>query len=252
MYKIPARTLFMGKSLIYMPECHSTNDVAAQILDQSSTIEGTVVITDRQTKGKGQRGNSWITTHYENLTFSVILKPSFLAPNDQFYLNVVVSLGVHDVVSPMMELPVFIKWPNDVMAGGRKIAGMLLENQLYGKVIRYSVAGIGLNVNQRKFSIPTATSLAIISGEQYDRTLLLEDLLERIEVRYLELRQGKREALRAAYTNVMFWKNEQHTFVAGNRVFTGTITGIDDSGRLCIMQDGQPLYFGAREVSYQR
>src|SRR5690606_33679434 len=146
-----------GKRLVYMPQCHSTSEIAAQIRHQSSAVEGTVVITDRQLRGKGQRGNTWITEDSRNLTLSILHKPSFLLPRNQFYLNVVTALGVQQAVSRLLKVPVFVKWPNDIMTEGGKLAGVLIENQLQGQAITHSIVGIGLNVNQLQFSIPTAT-----------------------------------------------------------------------------------------------
>ncbi len=95
MYKIPANTLFMGKNLVYVPECHSTNTLALELSQRTSVAEGTIVITDNQTNGRGQRGNEWFSEPYKNLTFSLIVKPTFLKPIDQF--NLTILLIEHDI-----------------------------------------------------------------------------------------------------------------------------------------------------------
>lgn len=250
LYKIPARTLFLGKRLIYVPQCHSTNELAAQIADQSSVVEGTVVITDRQLKGKGQRGNSWITEDFMNLTFSLVLKPTFLDLENRFYLNVVSALAVRKTVSALLKTPVWVKWPNDIMTGGGKLAGILIENQLQGQTIAYSVAGIGLNVNQLEFSVPAATSLAIVSGDQFDLSRILENLLECIEAHYLQLRQGALEALKASYESNLFWKDELHTFAAGEEVFKGIIRGVGPGGQLNVHTGKGPRHFSIKQIRY--
>ena len=250
LYKIPARTLFLGKRMIYMPQCHSTNEIAAQILDQSSVAEGTVVITDRQFEGKGQRGNSWITEDFMNLTFSIVLKPSFLSLGNRFYLNIVTALGVRKAAGLLLKARVLIKWPNDIMTEEGKLSGILIENQLRRQTIAHSVAGIGLNVNQLEFTIPTATSLAAVSGNQFDLAQVLETLLECIEGYYLQLRQGALEQLKESYEASLYWKDELHTFAAGNEKFQGTIRGVDSDGQLHVESDIGPRRFGIKQVRY--
>lgn len=251
MYKIPARTLFMGKRLIYVPECHSTNDLAVQILDQSAAHEGTVVITDRQLQGRGQRGNSWISADFLNLTLSVVLRPTFLRVADQFFLNIVASLGVHDTVRQLITDPaVFVKWPNDVIVGTRKISGILIENQIQGGRIQASVVGIGLNVNQIDFGIPTATSLALQWGREFENASVFEILMEYLEGRYLQLRRGDLDALRRDYLGALYWRGERRRFAAADREFWGTIAGVDQFGHLQIDSDGAISAYGMQEIRY--
>jgi BirA family biotin operon repressor/biotin-[acetyl-CoA-carboxylase] ligase len=212
--------------------------------------EGTVVITDRQLRGRGQRGNSWISADFMNLTLSVVFRPTFLSIGDQFLLNVVASLGVHDAIRELLPVPVFVKWPNDVIAGGGKIAGILIENQLQGRSIQASVVGIGVNVNQTDFGLPTATSLALQAGRPFDTGAVFEILMECLEGRYLQLRQGGQDALRKAYHDALYGKGEQRRFAAEDREFWGTIMGVDSSGYLQIDAGGVTGSFGMKEIRY--
>jgi BirA family biotin operon repressor/biotin-[acetyl-CoA-carboxylase] ligase len=250
LYKIPARTLFTGKRLIYVPECHSTNDLATQILDQSLAHEGTVVITDRQLRGRGQRGNAWVSADYLNITLSVVLRPTFLSLQDQFYLNIVASLAVRDTVLQFVSVPAFVKWPNDVIARNGKIAGILIENQLHKSSIQASVVGIGLNVNQTAFDIPSATSLALQAGQLFDNGVVFEVLMECLEARYLVLRQGKLNLLRQAYYDVLYGRGEIRRFAAGGREFSGTITGVDALGQLQVDSGGTTTSYSMQEIRY--
>ena len=129
MYKIPAKTLFMGQKLIYVPECHSTNSSLSDLINHADLPEGLVLITDNQTKGRGQRGNNWDSLPGENLTFSILLKPKFLATRDQFQLNMAIAIGIADGVRQLMSQQVSLKWPNDIMIDGKKVGGILIENQ---------------------------------------------------------------------------------------------------------------------------
>ena len=144
-----------------MPSCHSTNDSARELLLQHDTSEGTVVITDNQTAGKGQRGNSWFSAEGANLTMSLIMKPNFLTVSKQFYLNMISSLAVKRVLNDRLpDAHSQVKWPNDVLLNNRKVCGILIENGIKRQFLEYSVVGIGLNVNQKAFGLATATSMS--------------------------------------------------------------------------------------------
>lgn len=249
MYKIPAKTLFLGKNLIFVPECHSTNSLALQ-LDSSKVGEGTVVITNCQTAGRGQRGNSWEAEPGKNLTFSIILKPAFLSLKDQFFLNIFCSLGIYDFLTGKTNATIAIKWPNDILANGKKICGILIENHIYGSQVSNAVVGIGFNVNQTHFAIDSATALhTILDGEQ-DLEAILEDILVHLEARYLQLRQGDLTALKEDYLSAMHWRNEKHVFRVQERLIDGIIRGIDAIGKLTIETEGSLMSFDIKEISY--
>ena len=250
MYKIPANTVFMGKNLVFVPECHSTNDIALQLCQQPSTAEGTVIITANQTAGRGQRGNLWHSEPGKNLTFSCILKPNFLSVKNQFYLNIIASLAVHDYLIEKTNARIQIKWPNDVMVNDKKIAGILIENQIQGNSHTHTVIGIGLNLNQNAFSITSATSLYQLNLRKYDLKSELNDVLHKLEAKYLQLKSGKENTLLKDYLNVMYWRNELHTFVTGYQSFEGTIVGLDDLGRLKINTNQGERFFGMKEIQY--
>src|SRR5690554_3701783 len=148
MHKILANTIFLGKNIIHLPECHSTNDVAMQKYRSGEAPEGTIVITDKQTEGRGQRGNQWLTQPNLNLTFSLILTPVFLDASEQFGLNMAVSLGIREALSDYVQ-GIIIKWPNDILhEENGKIGGILIENSVTHKGIELAMVGVGLNINQ--------------------------------------------------------------------------------------------------------
>lgn len=248
MYKIPANTLFIGKQLVFVPECHSTNTLALEMA--SDAPEGTVVITPNQTAGRGQRGSRWEAETGMNLTFSVILKPNFLRVEDQFLLNMVVSLAVRDVLMEKTYQPVHIKWPNDILVHGRKISGILIENQLQGGRFSVSVAGIGFNLNQRKFQSPNATSLVSVTGGTEAPEQTLHQLLSYLETRYLQLRNRAVDQLKTHYLEALYWRDERHRFRSSGGEFEGVIQGIDPWGRLEVDRDGARAYFDIKEIQF--
>lgn len=250
MYKIPANTLFVGKNLVFVPDCPSTNTLALQITQQSPAKEGTLVITDNQTAGKGQRGNVWEAEPRQNLTFSLILKPGFLAVSKQFYLNVVICLALKDYLTEKISSTVYIKWPNDILVHEKKISGVLIENQLQGQVIVNSVVGIGLNMNQKKFASESATSLALVTGAEQGLADELVSILSHIEGRYLRLRAGEHNRLMEEYLASLYRRHEKHKFASKGKIFDGEILDLDEWGKLRIRIDDEVRAFGVKEVRY--
>lgn len=250
MYKIPANTLFLGKHLVFVPECHSTNTLALQLSQKPSTTEGTVVITNNQTAGRGQRGNAWESAPGMNLTFSVVLRPSFLPLKDQFYLTMAASLALHDYLSAKTGKLIAIKWPNDILVHEKKICGILIENQVQGSRFIAAVAGIGLNVNQSRFSAGTATSMLQLTGTEESLELVLHGLLEFIEARYLQLRRQDHQGLKEEYLSRLYALREPRRFVSQGQPFEGVIQGVDENGRLAVETHHEGLlYFGIKEIA---
>lgn len=142
---------------------------------------GTVVYTDRQTAGRGQRGNSWESEPFKNVTMSILLRPENVAPNQQFWLSEISALAVERVLSKYIG-NVSIKWPNDVYYKDFKICGMLIEHSLSGGKINYTIPGIGINVNQRVFlsDAPNPISLANVLGHEVPTSKILDGLVDEI------------------------------------------------------------------------
>lgn len=250
MYKIPASTLFVGKKLVYVPECHSTNTLAAELSQRGSVVEGTLVITSNQFGGRGQRGNQWISEPGKNLTFSLILKPIFLKPDQQFRLTQVISLAVADYTKGRTHHVVKIKWPNDVLANNKKICGILIENSISGDTIQNSIVGVGLNINQTEFTENKGTSLKNEMGLDFDLQYELNELLLCIEVRYLQLRDGKIERLAEDYLQRLYRIGEVHSFRIGDNKKQGVIEGVDQRGRLVVLIDDVKQFFDLKEISF--
>jgi BirA family transcriptional regulator, biotin operon repressor / biotin---[acetyl-CoA-carboxylase] ligase len=243
------KTLFIGKNLIYLPSCHSTNDVAAEKIQNERIFDGTLVITSDQTAGRGQRGNNWEALPGQNITMSVILKPDFLNATSQFSLNIAVSLGVYEFLSKYVVENLSIKWPNDIYIGNRKIVGMLLENTLSGSRISYSIVGIGVNINQLNFSNDKVISLRLATQQdEFDLEKLVEELCICLEKYYLQLRNASQKK---QYLQALYRFEETHLFSKNGSRFFGKIVDIADSGQLMLEIDGEVQYFGFKEVVFE-
>ena len=179
---------------MYIERTNSTNTLMKELLVRGEWPEGERWLrTDFQSAGRGQAGNSWESAPGKNLLCSVLMsyQPSAIS-RQPFYLNVLISVAVHKVIRSVLcqqsglcsvSEAVSIKWPNDIYCGDKKIAGILIENAILGSEVTYSIAGIGLNVNQTTFlsSAPNPVSLKLISGKETDIDTLMQALMAQIE-----------------------------------------------------------------------
>jgi BirA family biotin operon repressor/biotin-[acetyl-CoA-carboxylase] ligase len=247
-YKILAKLSFRAANLHFLPSCHSTNEIA-QNLVKAGCQEGTVVITDDQFAGKGQAGNTWQTEAGKNLTFSLILRPEFLKPQDQFLITVAISLSLENFLKEYLPGEIKVKWPNDIYYKGKKIAGMLIENVLRGSNFDYAVIGVGLNVNQEDFAnIEKGISMKIVSGENYELNKLLNNVLGHIDQQYTRLRFGRTSELRKEYHENLMGLGEERKFRSAEEEFEGVIQATDEIGRLIVWSPQKTYLFNHKEV----
>ncbi len=249
MHKFFANSLFLGKKVEILPHCHSTNEVAVEMLVHEKLPEGTIIITEDQTKGKGQRGNQWESEPGKNLTFSLVLYPKSLSIKDQFYLNMITSLGICSALRNFLSSGIKVKWPNDVYVNNRKICGILVENALKGSTIEQTVIGIGLNVNQTEFIVEKATSMADLTLMNYDLNEVFDKVVQSIEKYYLQLKHSELKSIRQDYLDNLYWMNELHVFDS-NGVFSGQIVDIDENGKLVVESNNERAAYDIREISF--
>lgn len=251
-------TLFIGKNLLFLTEVESTNTYAMEMLRNVNTIEGTVVYTDHQTRGRGQRGSVWDSEIASNITASVILKPQFLNAGKSFYLSKISALAVYDVLTEILsqsQYDIKIKWPNDILVDKRKIAGILIENTYHQNSLSYSVIGIGLNVNQTKFEQGgfLATSLKMLMNKELDRKLVLDLLCQNLEKWYLKLKENKLSEIDHSYFQKNFGLKQQLNFKDQNqRTFSGEIKEIREDGKLGLLKENasEITYFDIKELTF--
>ncbi|MDP4680428.1 MAG: biotin--[acetyl-CoA-carboxylase] ligase [Cyclobacteriaceae bacterium] len=250
MHKIFAKTLFLGKIVHSLPHCHSTNEEAQNLLADHKTLEGEVVITANQTKGKGQRGNSWESEAGKNLHYSIILKPGFIKVSDQFSLHIISSLAIYDALFNNLGNKLTIKWPNDIYYLDKKLAGILIENSVRSYSMENTVIGIGLNVNQLTFKSPNATSLREICMQKFDINDLAEDILLNLERRYLQIKNGLTKQLYQEYSMRLYKLNSAHFFKDNLESFRGEIVGVNQMGQLLIQVNDEIRQYAFQEIEF--
>ena len=174
--------------LIILPETDSTNNYLTQLCNeqQSAVREFTTVIAERQTAGKGQRGNSWESEDCRNITFSFVLYPTFIEARRQFILSQIVSLSIKEELDEWTK-GISIKWPNDIVMNGKKVCGILTEMSAQLDYINHVVIGIGINVQNESFPKEieqVAPSILMETGQHVNRAELIEAVLEQFERYY--------------------------------------------------------------------
>ena len=141
----------MENQIIKLSTVDSTNNYTAKLITQTKIPFGTVIMADFQSKGKGQRNQSWVSEKYKNLLVSIFVNSSFLNTKSIFYLSKITALALREFIYDTLQMETLIKWPNDIIIGDKKIAGILIENQWKNNYIKSSIIGLGININQVVF-----------------------------------------------------------------------------------------------------
>ncbi len=231
-------TLFIGHPIKILDRVDSTNSTAFDVIRESSPAEGYVIRAIEQVAGRGQRGTSWASEPGANLTFSIILRPHFLPVPNQFQLTKAVALGIAGFISHYLDdhKNVSIKWPNDIYVKNYKIGGVLIENVLERSTLKFSVIGIGINVNQTVFdpSLPNPISLKTLTNKDFNLDDCLYLLCSFIEKYYLVLRSSNYEQIDEAYLNLLYRRGTEGNFRLNGEAIRGTITGVNPLGHLVL------------------
>jgi BirA family biotin operon repressor/biotin-[acetyl-CoA-carboxylase] ligase len=244
--------MIIGSSVIHHEKVTSTNTVALSLASPEKAAEGTVITASFQEGGRGQKGNSWESEAGKNILMSVILYPTMIRPEGQFVISRMVSLAVCDLVSTMVPAT-RIKWPNDIYAGHDKIAGILIENSVMGGTLCSTVAGIGLNVNQKTFmsGAPNPVSLAQLTGMEHDLNGIRDELIRLLDIRYQMVVSGAHEKLSDDYHRLLYRRGEWHRYSDAEGEFTGMIDCVKDSGLISIRREnGLTNDYAFKEVDY--
>ena len=238
--------------IIYLNEVLSTNVELKRLSSIEDLDEGLTISAYSQTAGKGQSGSPWESEPGKNLTFSTILYPDFLPVKKSFLLSQVISLSIKDVLDGIIP-DVTIKWPNDIYFRDKKISGILIENEIEGSVLKSSVIGVGLNVNQEHFisEAPNPVSLKQITGKDTDLDELLKKILIYLDIRYSQLKNKREESIISDYTLSLYRKNGYHTYVDADGSFEGIIENVAEDGLLTLRKkNGELKSYYFKEVSF--
>jgi BirA family transcriptional regulator, biotin operon repressor / biotin---[acetyl-CoA-carboxylase] ligase len=212
----------------------STNNYAMAKVRAGMAKHGMAIFAREQTAGKGQRGKSWYTQPGQNIALSLILNTKILRTDQQFYLSMLVALGVNDFIKEYAGDEAAIKWPNDLYWRDRKAGGILIETVFKGTEWKWAVAGIGININQAHFDklLPNPVSLSQITGKTYDVIALAKTLHDFVMKRVEGLATLKANTIVQEYNNNLYKLNQIVKLKKANAIFKTTITGVSLSGQL--------------------
>ena len=241
------KTRFIGQRVIYYPSLASTMEVAKQEAQQGAA-EGTIIIADEQTAGKGRMKRLWLSPE-GSIALSVILYP------DMVYLPSIVmlaSLAVVHGIEAVTGLKAQVKWPNDVLVHGKKVCGILVESELRRNNVDYAILGIGVNVNLRLADfpeiLPIATSLSDELGREVSRLELVRWLLVEIEQLYLALRGG--ESIYEEWRDRLVTLGRRVSAKWGTTSYEGIAESVDRDGSLLLRNlDGNLTRIVAGDVT---
>lgn len=243
--------------LRYFDSLESTNKYC-ELLDPATVGEFTVICAREQTAGIGQRGNHWHSAPGVNLTFSLVLKPVFLSAENQYKLTKTVSLGIADWLDEVLpqRQRVYIKWPNDIYVGGRKICGVLVSNRLQGNRLASSIVGVGLNVNQTVFPdwVPNPTSVGLVTGKKLELRKALTDVVENITARYRQLQDSElngTDTIDSEYLSLLLNLGKESTYLCHGKKIRAVITGVNRFGHLVLSTtEGDTIVCQLKEIQF--
>jgi len=233
----------IGQTIIELESVDSTNNYLSKLANETIVENGSVILAHFQTKGKGQRGNSWKSEAGSNLTFSVFLDMSFLKLSQNFLLSMLVCNSVHELLSNYTT-DCKIKWPNDILLNRNKVCGILIENSVQRNYLSHSIIGIGLNVKQQKFEKNIqATSVEKHIKQSINKNKLFTKLLEILSKNYLLLSQGNQLAIKNYYyQNLLGYQSElTYEWSKTSNRFTGEILEVKDNGFVKIRVNQQEI-----------
>jgi BirA family biotin operon repressor/biotin-[acetyl-CoA-carboxylase] ligase len=237
-------------NIIKLDATNSTNDYLKHLMRKQFVDNFTIVVTNNQEKGRGQRDAEWYSQAGKNLTFSVLVRDLIMSPTELFALNIAVALSVLETLNQLTSKKCAVKWPNDIMADNKKIAGILIENAIQQNGEIYSVVGIGLNVNQIYFNtINNVTSLKLLESLDYNLDNVLNNVLENLK-QNISLVRIKSDLLWKKYLDNLFKKEIPTTFEDKNQQkFMGIIKGVSSVGQLqVLLEDDSIKNYGVKEI----
>ncbi len=239
----------IGRKIIFKETLDSTNNYAAKLLQAGELSHGTVIMSGEQTEGRGQRGAVWAAEPYKNLIFTCFLEYDNLSVSSHQAITHFVSLALIDLLS-FFGISASIKWPNDILIGNKKIAGVLIENQLENTAIKSSIIGIGLNINQTEFGGFNATSLKLENQMEFSVENTAMKLIEFMQTRFNQLQVNNLIGLKNEYLNLLWLLNKSSLFEDENGIFEGKIIGTDAFGRLIVEQKSIPKSYDLKEIKF--
>lgn len=246
---------FVGEYKIKLNAVDSTNEALKLAVKEGNLPEGTLLWTDKQESGKGQLGTRWETNPEENFTGTYLFFPNS-STEDAFSLSMITALAVKETVEELLDSPqksVSIKWPNDILVDGKKVAGILIENQMVGAQILKSFIGIGLNINQMEFSSfkRQATSLKLETDQSYSIPGVIEKLSIHLQQFYMLYKTKGSVPLKQLYMNCLYQNQKWSTYKSKGEEVQLRIINVLENGYLQLEnKEGEVSIFELKQLEF--
>ena len=235
-------------TLVRCPIVISTYDLAKELMDSGNFGQGLLVMADYQEKGRGQMGAEWEGEPGKNLLLSLALEPQ-MALENQFLLNMSIALVLTEFLEKHLG-QTQIKWPNDILHQGKKVAGILIENSIQGNTWAQSIVGMGINVNQTQFNASKkASSMMLIASKTFNLDELLSELISLFETKISTLMNEPENTKSAYHQKLMFYKKWTR-FRSKDIEFEARVEGVDAFGRLMLDTGSEIKTFGIKELDW--
>lgn len=240
----------IGRKLILLDEIDSTNNYTAKLLNDGKMAHGTVILADKQTNGRGQRGNNWFSDAGNQFTCSIYVETAFLSAERYWILNLAVALAVQETIQSLITEKVAIKWPNDLLVTDKKMAGILIETQWRSGTIQGAIIGIGINLNSET-TLNSSCALHDFRTEQLKPIDLIPSLLSAMQRNWQRLIAGNWNDIITEYQHQL-WKKDESQLVenAAGEKMNGIIRGIDGTGNLLVETNEKIQSYGLKELKF--
>ncbi len=237
-------------NIIKLNAIDSTNDYIKELIQNQFLENYTIVCAKKQTNGKGQMGAIWESEEGKNLTFSILIKDLLLDLNDIFNLNIMIAVSIFQVLTQHKIKHLSIKWANDILAGKKKIGGILIENVIKSNKEIHSIIGIGINVNQENFAhLPQASSLKCITQKEFNLDELLVDICQQVILNSKNFDSIGQNKYRKIYIENLFAIHKPMTFQFEDQNFMGIIRNVTDDGLIQIEHENDLIKtYGIKEI----
>lgn len=232
--------VFGKKNIIFLNETDSTNTRAKELAAQGAP-EGTLVIAEKQTEGRGRRGRSWFSPPGGGIYFSLILRP-VISPGETPKITLMTAVVLAETLISLMKLKLRIKWPNDILVNGKKLAGILTEISTEMDAVNYIIVGLGLNVNTQFEQFPqdikgNATSILIENGKQFPRVKLIQHYLKLYEIYYDMFKNNDFEPIMKRWRELADIIGKQIRVDVIGKTHIGKVVDVDNDGVLILKDD---------------
>ena len=240
--------MFFGNQIFRLDKVDSTNNFAANLIEKGICQNGAVILADEQTSGRGQRDTFWESHAHKNILCSYIYFPDNVSVGNLDAFNYCLSIALVTCLN-RFQIHADIKWPNDILVNNKKIAGVLIENSLSAGKIKSMIFGIGLNVNQVDFHSPNATSMALVTKNEFNLSEVSSSLTQEFN-HWISFADRKAPFIKQEYLKHLFGLQKLQRFKSLDHEFDGVIEGVNEHGELEINVSGELKSFKNKEISF--